>query len=134
MAHFRKEVEIAAPGDHAWDALRDVGALHTRLVLGFVTDCRLEGDVRTVTFANGAVAKERMVDVSESERRVAWSAAGGPLSHHNASAQVVSLGPDRCKVVWIVDLLPNEMAQPIAAMVDAALMAMKKTLESAPRG
>ena len=32
---------------------------------------------------------------------------------------------------WIADLLPNEMAPPIAGMIDLGMAAMKKTLESA---
>jgi hypothetical protein len=38
-----------------WDAVRDFGALHHRLVPGFVVEARLEGDDRVVTFFNGAV-------------------------------------------------------------------------------
>ena len=44
MASIRREISIAATAERVWDALRDVGALHTRLVPGFVTDCRLDGD------------------------------------------------------------------------------------------
>ena len=92
MASIRKEAAIAAPAAAAWAALRDVGALHTRLVAGFVTDCRLEGDTRVVTFANGMVARERIVTVDDAERRVVWSATGDRLAHHNASAQVFDEG------------------------------------------
>ena len=56
MASIRREVSIEVSAAQLWDALRDVGALHTRLVAGFVTDCRLEGDARIVTFANGMLA------------------------------------------------------------------------------
>ena len=85
MASIRREVNVSVAADAAWDAIRDVGALHTRLVKGFVTDCRMDGsDARVVTFANGIVARELIVDVNEQDRRVAWSAVGGRLSHHNA--------------------------------------------------
>ena len=131
MASIRRQVRIERPSAEVWDALRDVGALHTRLVVGFVTDCRLEGDSRIVTFANGMTVRERIVDVSEEDQRVAWSAEGGRLSHHNASAQVVPVASGACDVVWIADLLPNEMAPAIAAMIDQGLAAMKRTLESA---
>src|SRR6187431_3670272 len=97
MASIRREVSIAVPPDTLWDALKDVGALHTRLVKGFVTDCRLEGDARIVTFANGMVVREVIVDVSASDRRVVWSATGGQLTHHNASAQIFSESPSRCR-------------------------------------
>lgn len=42
MASIRREVVIRARPEQVWDALRDVGALHTRLVRGFVTDVKLE--------------------------------------------------------------------------------------------
>jgi hypothetical protein len=131
MASIRREVSVAVPAADAWDAVRDVGALHTRLVTGFVTDCRLEGDARTVTFANGIVARELIVDLNDSDRRLVWAAVGGRLSHHNASVQVFDDGPGRCRLVWIADLLPNEMANAIAAMIDQGTAAMRRTLESA---
>jgi len=130
MASIRREVTIDAPAATAWDALADIGALHTRLVPGFVTDCRLEGEgeARIVTFANGMVVRELMIDVNPQERRVAWSAVGGRLTHHNASAQVVAQGERQCRIVWIADLLPHEMAPAIAAMIEQGLAAMKRAL------
>ena len=129
MASIRREITIDIAPQQAWAALRDVGALHTRLVRGFVVDCSLDGDTRTVTFANGVVAKERIVDVDDHELRVAWSASGGRLTHHNASAQVFPETGDRTRVVWIADLLPSEMAPAIAGMIEQGLAAMKNTLE-----
>jgi hypothetical protein len=38
MASIHKERKIAASPDEVWAALRDWGALHERLVPGFVTD------------------------------------------------------------------------------------------------
>ena len=130
MASIRREVSIAVAPERAWSALRDVGALHTRLVVGFVIDCRLDGDARIVTFANGMTARERIVDVDDATRRVVWSAVGGRLSHHNASAQVFD-DAGGSRVVWIADLLPNELAPAIAAMIEQGLAAMQRTLEGA---
>jgi hypothetical protein len=129
MASIRREILVEVGADAAWDALRDVGALHTRLVAGFVTDCRLEGSVRLVTFANGVVAREQIISVDDAEQRVVWSAAGSRLTHHNASAQVFAEGPQRSRLVWIADLLPDEMMPAVAGMIEQGLLAMKKTLE-----
>jgi carbon monoxide dehydrogenase subunit G len=131
MASIRKEISIAVAPEQLWDAMRDVGALHTRLVAGFVVDCRLEGETRTVTFANGMVAKELIIDVSDPERRVAWSSVGGRMTHHNASAQVFVDGAEHSRVVWIADLLPHELAPAVAGMIEQGLAAMKQTLEKA---
>ena len=129
MASIRKEIVLDAAAAHVWDAVRDVGAIHRRLVPGFVTDCRMDGDARVVTFANGVVARELIVDLDEANRRLAWSARGGRLSHHNASLQVFEEGPRQTRLLWIADLLPNEMAGAIDAMIGQGLAAMKRTLE-----
>jgi carbon monoxide dehydrogenase subunit G len=130
MASIRREVNVAVSAETAWDAVRDVGALHTRLVKGFVTDCRLEGDARVVTFANGMQARELIVDLDEAQRRLVWSAVGGRLSHHNASVQVFDEGAGRCRLVWIADLLPHQLKPAIEAMVDEGAKAIQRTLES----
>jgi hypothetical protein len=130
MASIRRSVSIARTPDDVWDALRDVGALHTRLVVGFVTNCVLDGAARNVTFANGMTARELIVDVDDQGRRVAWAVVGGPLTHHNASAQVTAAPGGHSEVVWIADLLPNEMAPAITGMIEEGLAAMKRTLES----
>jgi len=134
MASIRKEMEIDRSKEFVWDAIRDVGAIHKRLVPGFVVDCKLEGDSRIVTFANGMVARELIVDVDDKTCRHSWSARGEPLTHHNASIQVFSRGDDKCRVVWIADLMPNEVAETVGEMIQRGLDTMKRTLESNPAG
>ena len=134
MASIRREIMIDVGADEVWDAVRDVGALHTRLVRGFVTDCRIDGDARIVTFANGLVARERIVAMDDAQRRLAWSATGARLAHHNASAQVFAEGERRSRLVWIADLLPDELAPTIAAMIEQGTAAMKRTLEADAAG
>jgi len=130
MASVRREVVIHANPEAVWDALRDVGALHTRLVPGFVTACELEpdGSARRVTFANGLVARELIVDIDDGARRVAWASVGGRMTHHNASAQVFDEAGNRSRFVWIADLLPNELAPAITTMIEQGLAVIEKTL------
>jgi carbon monoxide dehydrogenase subunit G len=127
MASIRREFCLRASPERVWDALRDFGALHTRLVRGFVTDTRVEAGDRLVTFANGMVARERIIDIDDETRRIAWAATGSPrLAHHNASVQVY--GRDGCtQAVWIVDVLPDDAAPGVALMVDHAIAAMQRT-------
>lgn len=135
MASIHQQIRIEVPSATVWEALRDLGALHTRLVPGFVVDCRMDGpEARLVTFANGLVARELIVDVSEARRRVAWSVVGGRLSHHNASAQVLDAGPGACEVVWVADLLPHDMAPAIAGMIEMGLAAMKRAMDEGAAG
>jgi carbon monoxide dehydrogenase subunit G len=130
MASIRKEILIDARPEKVWDAIRDVGALHERLVPGFVVDTRLEDGARVVTFGNGVVARELIVDLDDAARRLVWAVVGSPrLTHHNASVQVFADGDRRSRVVWIADVLPNEIAGYMAGLLDQGLQVMKKTLE-----
>jgi Polyketide cyclase / dehydrase and lipid transport len=128
MASVRKEILIDARPDDVWAALRDWGAPHERLVPGFVVDARLDGDDRIVTFFNGAVVRELLVDLDDDARRLVWSAVEGPFSHHNASAQVLSEGEDRTRFVWIADLLPHDLAGLAGELMEQGTAVIKKTL------
>ena len=134
MASIRQEIQVKASPEQAWDAMRDVGALHVRLVPGFVTDTKLEPGARIVTFGNGVVAREAIIDVDDSAMRIAWSASGGRLSHHNASAQVFADAGGGARIVWICDLLPHEMREPIDSMISQGMAAMKRTLDKVEDG
>ena len=129
MASIHREITIEAPPETVWDALRDVGAIHRRLAPGFVTDVRLEDGARVVTFGNGMTARELIVDVDDQARRLVWSVVGGPMTHHNASAQVFGEETGRSRFVWIADLLPHQLAPGIAQMIDQGLAVIKRTLE-----
>ena len=129
MASIRKEITIEAPPEDAWGAVRDFGALHRRLVRGFATDTRMDGQDRIVTFYNGGVARERLVDSDDDARRLVWSIVEGPYTHHNASAQVFPAGEAGTLFVWIADLLPDEAAERTAAMMERGINAVKHTLE-----
>lgn len=130
MATIRKEILIDTTPEAAWDALRDIGALHTRLVAGFVTDTKLEGNVRTVTFGNGTVVREEIVSVDPAQKRVAWAIVGQAFHHYNGAAQVFPHDKGGVRVVWITDLLPDSMAAAIDGAMTNGIAAMKKTLES----
>jgi carbon monoxide dehydrogenase subunit G len=129
MASIRREITTKAQANDVWDAIRDIGALHTRLVPGFVTDTRLEPGARIVTFGNGMVVRELIVTIDAGEHRVVWSAVGGSLTHHNGSAQVFSEPDGITRVVWIADLLPDKAAGAIAGMMEQGMAAVKKTLD-----
>jgi hypothetical protein len=130
MASIRKEISIDAPAEHVWSAVRDVGRIHERLATGFVTDTRLEPGARVVTFVNGLVVRELLVDIDDAQRRVAYAVVGGATSHHHASMQVLDGGPGRSTLVWITDLLPDEAADSFRVMIEEGARVMKRTLET----
>jgi carbon monoxide dehydrogenase subunit G len=133
MASIRKEISIQAPPEHVWQAIRDYGAVHQRVAQGFVVDTHLEGDDRVVTFFNGLVIRELLIDLDDHARRLVYSAAGGRAEHHNASFQVVADGEAGSRVIWIADCLPHELTEYISTMMEQGATAMKQTLESQTR-
>lgn len=131
MASIRTERTIEAAPEAVWDALSDWGALHERLVPGFVVDTSLHGSDRIVTFFNDAVARERLVDLDHDDRRLVWSIVDGPYAHHNGAAQVFANDDGTARFVWTADLLPDEAAEGTAAMMEQGIEAAKRTLEAA---
>ena len=128
MASIHKSIPIDASADHVWDALRDFGALHTRLVPGFVLDTKLADEARIVTFANGTVARELLVDCDDGRQRLVYAISSERLKQHSASAQVFAEGDNRCRVVWIADVLPNEVEPYMNSQMDLGAAAMQKAL------
>src|SRR6188508_874081 len=117
MASIRKEISITAPPEDVWDAIRDVGALHTRLVPGFVVDTQLRPGERIVTFANGMTIREPIVAIDDQHRRLVWTAVGGQLAHYNGAAQVFANG-EGSTVVWTADFLPDDAASFVGSMME----------------
>lgn len=130
MASIRKELELAAPADRVWDAIADFGQVHRRVAPGFLTDVKLEGDVRTVSFASGNVFREHLVDSDPAQRRLVYAIAEPPFLSYQGTVQVFPDGERRCRLVWTVDLLPNELTDRISAAMDEGVKAMKPTLEA----
>jgi hypothetical protein len=127
MASIHKEIPLSAPANAVWDAVRDFGAVHQRLNPGFVTNCRLDGNTRIVTFHNGNVVPEEFVDCDDARRRLAYAIIGREgVKHYNGSVQVLGDGDSRSRIIWIIDVLPNEIAPYIASQMDLAAAAMQK--------
>jgi hypothetical protein len=101
-------------------------------VPGFVTDARLDGEDRVVTFFNGAEMREVLVACDEDERRLVWSIVDGPYSHHNGAAQVFAEG-EGSRFAWTADILPNEAAAPTGEMMEQGIEVLKKTQEATGR-
>jgi carbon monoxide dehydrogenase subunit G len=131
MASIHKDIAIQAPAHEVWDAVRDFGALHTRLVPGFVLDTKLDGEARIVTFANGTVARELLIDCDDARRRLAYAIISERMKHYSASVEVVADGDTNSRVIWTVDVLPHEIAPYIGGQMDQGVLAMQKALRRA---
>jgi Polyketide cyclase / dehydrase and lipid transport len=130
MGSIRKDATLNVSPDAVWDAVRDFGAPHTRLVRGFVADVEMDGEDRIVTFANGAVQREPLVSIDEEERRLVYSAVDSPLgtTHYNAAVQVTSNGEGTTRLVWLVDFLPDAISANLEAAMESGVQSIKATL------
>jgi hypothetical protein len=130
MSSIHRETVVNVEADQAWAALRTVGAAH-QLFAPVLTDGELNGETRRVRFANGMIVNERIVDVDDGKRRVAYSVLDAPgLRYHHASMQVLEDGPSRCRFVWITDFLPADAAGTLIPLIEAGSTALKTNLEA----
>ena len=129
MASVWWEEPIAVPAERAWGALRRVDMAH-KLFSPVLVDGTMDGNIRTVTFANGIVARERIVAVDDERRRIAYSVLGDRFDHHSASMQIVPVDQSSCRFVWISDFLPDERAQLVQALMEQGSRALAKNIEA----
>ena len=112
---FGRNSKPAPWPSEVWSAIRDIGALHTRLVPGFVTDTKLEPGARIVTFVNGTVLREPIVTLDDEARRLVWTHDGGRAAHYNGALQVTELADGLTSVVWTKGPASDEVRrQPIS--------------------
>jgi hypothetical protein len=126
MASIHKDIPLDARPDDVWAAVRDYGAVHQRVAPGFVTDCRLDGDSRIVTFANGNVAQELLVTMDDARKRLVYAVVSPRVKQYSASIQIFADGEGRSRMVWIADVLPDEIAPYIDGQMDLGTLAMQK--------
>jgi carbon monoxide dehydrogenase subunit G len=130
VASIIRDITVEAAPENVWRAVRDVGNAH-RLFAGVLKDCRMADGERTVTFANGMVLRELILDINDEHRRVAYTAVGGSATHHNSSLQVFAQEGGHSRIQWVTDFLPDEMAPVIGGLIEAGAAAMKRHLEAA---
>ncbi len=130
MASFRTETIIDLPAPSAWTHLSDLANTH-RLFPGVLTACTLDGDVRTVTFADGTVVKERIVTVDDDAMRLAYGVLDR-FEHHASAMEIVPVNGGQCRCVWISDVLPDAALERVAGLMAKGTAALKTALETLP--
>jgi len=128
MATVTKQIRVA-DADAAWALIGDFGGA-MRAFPGMLSDCSVEGDTRTVTFASGNVVQERLIGRDEARRRIAYCVIGGRFMHHNASLAVAREGDGSGMVTWITDMLPDESAAIVDPLMEAGMRAFASVLQS----
>jgi Polyketide cyclase / dehydrase and lipid transport len=133
MASIRKEITIRSSAEEVWEVIGDFSAGPSRMAPGFVVDTRADGDSRVVTFADGTVARERLVSIDHDTRRIVYTVVGESIrpDHDNASMQVVADGEAHCRLVWIHDVLPDDLATSLDAAMTHGLTVIEQTFRAA---
>jgi hypothetical protein len=131
LASIHHEATFDVNAAAAWARLRQVDQAHT-LFAPVLVDGTFDRDAqtRTVRFANGMVVQERILDVDDVRRRVAYAVVSGtPMTYHHASMQIIEDGAKRCRFVWVSDFLPPEFGDGMGPLVEAGTQALKANLE-----
>ncbi|HEY1721043.1 MAG TPA: SRPBCC family protein [Magnetospirillaceae bacterium] len=136
MASVIRDIVIAVSADRVWGAIRDLEGLH-RLVPGLVATTTIEPAseatgpaIRVVTFTSGLILRERIVDVDDKARRIAVTATGGRIAHHNSWMQVLAESETTSRVTWGCDFLPDLLTDTVRGIAERVLAEMKVNLES----
>src|SRR6185312_3646253 len=129
MGTIRSEIKTRAKPSEVWSAIRDIGALHTRLVPGFVADTKLEPGARVVTFVNGVTLREPIVTLDDEARRLVWTHEGGRARHYNGALEVSEAAGGLTSVVWTADFLPDDIGGYMAQAIEAGMAAMQRSLD-----
>jgi carbon monoxide dehydrogenase subunit G len=130
MASIVHEFTVDASVERAWEALSDVGAVDK--LITFLGPVTVDGDTRTVDMGEFGLIEELIVAVDAEHRRVAYSIQKSPydMTYHHSSMQI--LPPEResgrTRMVWILDLKPDSLAEAMAPGVADAVAAIQKSL------
>jgi polyketide cyclase/dehydrase/lipid transport protein len=131
MASISKEILIRYGAEEVWAVIGDFATGPSRMAPGHVVDTRVEADTRVVTFIDGTVARERFVALDHENRRIVYAVVGGSMrpAHDNASMQVLADGEGRCRLIWIHDVLPDDLAPALDAAMTRGSAVIKHTFE-----
>lgn len=131
MASVIREIIIDAAPAEVWEAVNDFANGPLKMAPGVFVDCRMdEPDIRTLVFADGTVARERLIARDEQARRIVWGWVGDEVAHDNTSMQVFAADETRSRLVWIHDTLPDELTGWLATAMDQMVSVFQQSLKS----
>lgn len=130
MATINKEAYVAAAPDQVWNRLRDIRWPADLSALIDTVEVTSD-NTRVCTTANGADVTETIISVDDERRRTAYTVTDSPfgLAHHNASLQVFADG-DGSRIVWLVDVLPDEAGAGLEPVIEDELKTIVTRLET----
>lgn len=131
MASIRIQFEIEADAAQVWRVIGDWANGPVLMAPGHVVSSHAAGNDRVVTFADGFVARERLVARDVEARRIVYSLIGESAPEHdNAVMHIFPDGAGRCRFIWSRDVLPDEAEDPLRTAMQVAVPIIKRTLEN----
>ena len=127
MASIVKQIDVNADASRAWARIADTGSVDT--LVSMITACRLDGDTRYCTLADGSELVEQVIAVDADHMRLAYRISGGPIpfEFHAGSMQVREHGMGS-RLTWTFDFKPDGLSEMIAPMLDAAAQSIQSAL------
>ena len=126
MAHVSYSKILAATPDRVWEVVRDFGALSDWFPFVVGTELRgggpqTVGVVRANTLETGGVIEERLLELSERNRRIVYEIISGEVPTRNYVATLrihgVDADPSRCFVDWSARFDVDGDRRPVEAWV-----------------
>jgi hypothetical protein len=99
---------IAAPGDRVWTALRSIGGLDRWFPI--IETCRVEGQgvgaIRILGLVGGGEMRDRIVEISDVDRRLRYDRYESPIpvEEYLGTVVVEGAGGNFSKVSWTVKM------------------------------
>lgn len=96
---YELSIDVDAPPDVTWSVVGDPTGV-ARWFPKYVA-CVKEGDIRTLTNADGGVLVERIIAWDDDERSYRYTVVQGPpLASHEAGFRVLARGEDASTILW----------------------------------
>ena len=129
MASVIRQIIIDATPAAVWEVHGDFAGGPMKAAPGVFIACDVDDGVRTLTFADGQAAKERLIARDEGARRIVWGWIGDQVIHDNTSMQVFAEGEHQTRLVWIHDVLPDNLAGWLGDAMDQITPVMQQALK-----
>ncbi|MDX3247912.1 SRPBCC family protein [Streptomyces sp. ME18-1-4] len=125
------DIPVDASAAFVWDVVRDIYAVHKRLIPGAAVAVDQEPDTRIVTFADGMKATERVLELNDDARRLVYQTTEDAPATHHLGTQVVREDDTGVYLVWTTEFAPASLHDWVTSLMNEFAELMKKTLDAA---
>jgi hypothetical protein len=123
------DIVLSTTAAFAWDVIRDVYSVATRLIPGFATAVDAQPQARIVTFVNGLTVTERIVELDDAARRLVYQVVDGPTTYHLGTQQITE-DADGVHLVWTTAFAPASLRDITQTSMAAAANLMEATINA----